>query len=64
MAQDVIQALQHQLPIMPQQAQFGFPKICLFLTEQEYEQLGVDFDVNQVYELELQGQGIKFRKAP
>jgi len=64
MAQDVVQALQQQLPIMPQQGQFGFPKIILFLTEQEYEQLGVDFDVNQVYELELSGQAIRFRKAP
>ena len=64
MAQDVIQALQQQLPIMPQQAQFGFPKIILFLTEQEYEQLGVDFDVNQVYELDLSGEAIRFRKAP
>jgi len=64
MAQDVVQALQQQLPIMPQQAQFGFPKIILFLTEQEYERLGVDFDVNQVYELELSGQTIRFRKAP
>jgi len=64
MAQDVIQALQQQLPIVPQPTQFGFPKIILFLTEQEYERLGVDFDVNQVYELELSGQAIKFRKAP
>lgn len=64
MAQDVIQALQQQLPMIPQQAQFGFPKMILFLTEQEYERLGVDFDVNQVYELELTGQAIKFRKSP
>ena len=63
-AQDIMQALQQQLPIMPQQGQFGFPKIILFLTEQEYERLGVDFDVNQVYELDLTGQTIRFRKAP
>jgi hypothetical protein len=50
--------------MMPQQTQFGFPKIVLFLTEQEYEQLGVDFDVNQVYELDLSGQAIRFKKAP
>jgi len=63
MVQDVVQALQQQLPVMPQ-AQFAFPKIILFLTEQEYERLGIDFDVNQVYELELSGQAIRFRKAP
>lgn len=63
MAQDIMQAIQQQLPVMPQQGQFGFPKIILFLTEQEYEKLGVVFDVNQVYELELSGQAIRFRKA-
>lgn len=64
MAQDIMQAIQQQLPVMPQQAQFGFPKLILFLTEVEYEKLGVTFDVNQVYELELSGEAIRFRKAP
>jgi len=64
MAQGIIQAIQQQIPMMPQQAQFAFPKIILFLTEQEYERLGIDFDVNQVYELELSEKAIKFRKAP
>ncbi len=64
MAQDIMQAIQQQLPVIPQQTQLGFPKIVLFLTEQEYERLGVTFDVNQIYELELSGQAIKFRKAP
>jgi len=64
MAQDVIQALQQQLPMMGPQTQFALPKLILFLTEQEYERLGIDFDVNQVYELELSGQSIKFRKSP
>jgi len=36
----------------------------LFLTEREYEKLGIDFDVNQIYELEMSGQAIKFRRAP
>jgi len=64
MAQDVMQALQQQLPMMAPQAQFALPKLIIFLTEQEYERLGIDFDVNQIYELELSGQAIKFRKAP
>lgn len=63
MVQDIMQALQQQLPVMGQQAQFVFPKVVLFLTEQEYERLGIDFDVNQVYELELSGEAIRFRKA-
>jgi len=36
----------------------------LFLTENEYEKLGIDFDVNQIYELELSGQSISFKRAP
>lgn len=64
MAQDVLQALQQQMPMFTPQQQMALPKLIMFLTEEEYEQLGIDFDVNQVYELELQGQAIKFRKAP
>jgi len=52
------------MPMMIPQAQFTFPKLILFLTEQEYEKLGIDFDVNQIFELELSGQAIKFRKLP
>jgi hypothetical protein len=63
MVQGVVQALQQQLPIIPQRAEFRVPKIILFLTEQEYEKLGINFDVNQIYELELSGQSVKFRKA-
>ncbi len=63
MVQGVVQALQQQLPIIPQRAEFRVPKIILFLTEQEYEKLGIDFDVNQIYELELSDQTVKFRKA-
>lgn len=61
--QEVFQALQQQLPIFPSKTQFTIPKIILFLTEQEYENLGIDFDVNQVYEITLENQTIKFRKT-
>ena len=63
MAQDVLQALQQQMPIFPQRTQFTIPKILLFLTEQEYDSLGIDFDVNQVYEVALENQSIKFKKV-
>jgi hypothetical protein len=64
-AQEVFQALQQQLPMLPvAQTQFTLPKIILFLTEQEYDKLGIDFDVNQIYEIELSNQTIKFRRAP
>ena len=64
MAQEVLQALQQQMPIFPQRTQFTIPKILLFLTEQEYDSLGIDFDVNQVYEVALENQSIKFTKVP
>jgi hypothetical protein len=61
-AQDIMQALQQQMPFLPQRTQFAIPKILLFLTEQEYDSLGIEFDVNQVYEVTLENQSIKFKK--
>jgi hypothetical protein len=62
MAQDVFQALQQQMPFLQQRTQFAIPKILLFLTEQEYDSLGITFDVNQVFEVALENQSIKFKK--
>jgi hypothetical protein len=63
MAQDILQAMQQQMPFLPQRTQLAIPKILLFLTEQEYDNLGIDFDVNQVFEVTLENQGIKFKKV-
>jgi len=60
--QDVLQALQQQLP-MPIRTQVANPKIILFLTEPEYESLGIAFDVNQIYEIVLENSVIRFRKT-
>jgi len=38
------------------------PKLLLFLTEEEYEALGIVLDVNQTYEVTFQDQAIKFSK--
>jgi hypothetical protein len=62
MVQDVMQALQQQLPMFPMRTDVAIPKIILFLTEQEYESLGIEFDVNQVYETMLENQTLKFMK--
>lgn len=43
MAQDIMQALQTQMPFLPQRTQMATPKIILFLTEQEYDQFGITF---------------------
>lgn len=61
--QDVFQALQQQLPIFPARGEIALPKIILFLTEQEYESLGIEFDVNQIYEIKLENQTINFKKT-
>ena len=63
MAQDVMQALQQQMPFLPQRQQMATPKIILFLTEQEYDSLNIAFDVNQVYQVSLGNQGILFTKV-
>ena len=62
MAQDVLQALQQQMPFLQQRTQLSIPKLLLFLTDQEYDNLGIDFDVNQVFEVVLENQSIKFKK--
>jgi hypothetical protein len=63
MAQDIMQALQQQMPFLPQRSQIMTPKLVLFLTEQQYDSLNIDFDVNQVFEVLLENQAIKFKKV-
>jgi hypothetical protein len=62
-AQDIMQAIQQQMPFLPQRTQMAIPKILLFLTEQEYDSLGINFDVNQVFEVSLENQNIRFKKV-
>ena len=61
--QDVIQALQQQFPMFPGRGEVAIPKIILFLTEQEYESLGIEFDVNQIYDIGLEHQSLRFTKT-
>lgn len=63
MVQDVLQTLQQQMPMLSGRVDLTVPKIILFLTEQEYEMLGIDFDVNQIYEIRLENQSIRFMKT-
>lgn len=60
--QDMLRAIQQQIPLLSMQTQITMPKIILFLTEREYEELGVNFDVNRVYEVDLFNQTIKFKE--
>jgi len=61
--QDVLQTLQQQMPMFSGRVDLTIPKIILFLTEQEYEVLGINFDVNQTYEIGLENQSVKFTKV-
>ena len=61
--QDVLQAVQQQLPMPLARRQFATPKLILFLTEQEYESLSINFDVNQIYEVTLENKAIEFKKT-
>jgi hypothetical protein len=63
MAQDILQTLQQQMPFLQPRTQLTTPKILLFLTEQEYDDLSIEFDVNQVYEVVLENQCVRFRKV-
>jgi len=62
MVQEVVRVLQQQLPVFAVQPQINIPKIILFLTEQEYEELGIGFNVNQVYDVGLSNKTITFNK--
>jgi len=63
MVQEVMKSLQQQIPMLTtQRTQLAIPKMILFLTENEYERLDIKFDVNQIYELQLSGQSICFKK--
>ncbi len=64
MVQEVMKSMQQQIPLLAvQRTQFALPKMILFLTESEYEQLGINFDVNQLYDLELSNHSISFKPS-
>jgi len=67
MAQQLFQSLMTQLQSMgfvPVQRDRFLPKIVLYLTEEEYERLGVRFEVNEEFELVLEEGRLIFRKVP
>jgi hypothetical protein len=49
--------------MFPGRGEVAIPKIILFLTEQEYESLGIEFDVNQIYDINLENQSLRFTKT-
>ncbi|MFP3263892.1 MAG: arcadin 1 [Nitrososphaeria archaeon] len=62
----MISSLMSQLQswgLLPPLRELGIPKMVLYLTEDEYEMLGIRFEVNDVYELEFRDGRISLRKA-
>lgn len=47
-------------PTIPQ---LVLPKLTLFLSETEYEMLGIRFEVNEIYELQLRDGVISLRRS-
>jgi hypothetical protein len=67
MAQQLFQSLVSQLQSMgfiPVQRDRFLPKIVLYLTEEEYERLGVRFEVNEEFELVLEEGKLIFKRLP
>lgn len=62
--QDMISALfQSGLPLFQQQSQLAFPRLVLFLQDDEREALGIRFEAGQYYDLELKNGTITIVKA-
>ncbi len=51
------------LGILPPFRELAIPKIVLYLSEDEYDMLGLRFEVNDVYELEFKNGKITLMKA-
>ncbi|MDG6997182.1 MAG: arcadin 1 [Nitrososphaerota archaeon] len=49
--------------LVPFGREAGLPKINLFLSESEYDLLGVRFEVNEVYDMILKDGAIRFSKS-
>lgn len=49
--------------IVPMGGGMGVPKVNLFLSEGEYDLLGIRFEVNEVYDMVLKDGAIRFSKS-
>jgi len=58
----IISQLQ-SMGLFPAMPQLVSPKIILFLTETEYEMLGIRFEVNEIYDLHLKDGTITLKRS-
>jgi len=63
MVQGVVSQIQNMGLLPPIQMIKRSPKLILFLTEEEYDRLGIRFEVNDVYELMLRDGTITFNRS-
>ncbi|HDI01168.1 MAG TPA: hypothetical protein ENF78_01895 [Candidatus Bathyarchaeota archaeon] len=63
LAQTMFQAMQMHIPIFRASRRVRSPKIILFLTEAECEELGLEFNVNQLYDVEFLNGTIRFKRV-
>jgi len=61
MLQSALMQMQ-SLGIIPPIREITFPKMILYLTEEEYDMLNVRLEVNEVYEVSFKDGGIYFRR--
>uniref|UniRef100_A0A7C5L8C4 Arcadin 1 domain-containing protein n=1 Tax=Caldiarchaeum subterraneum TaxID=311458 RepID=A0A7C5L8C4_CALS0 len=65
MVQRMLQTAMLQLQsmgLMPVTRENIFPKIILYITEQEYDMLNVKLEVNEVYEITFNNGSINFKR--
>jgi hypothetical protein len=60
MVQQVYQGILQVIPMSAFPKSVSCPKICLFLTEEECDQLGINFEVNKTFVIALENKNIKF----
>ncbi len=62
LVQNILTQLQ-STGLIPPIREMTVPKIILYLKEDEYSMLGVDFDVNEIYEVTMKNGTISFKKV-
>ncbi|MEM0075473.1 MAG: arcadin 1 [Nitrososphaerota archaeon] len=63
MIQSIMSQLQGFGVMIPQMRDLIVPKITMIISEDEYDMLGIRFEVNDMYELNMKDGAITFTKA-
>ncbi|MGA1974587.1 MAG: arcadin 1 [Conexivisphaerales archaeon] len=63
MVQGILSQMQNLGVMMPQGRDLVFPKLTVILSEDEYDLLGIRFEVNDMYELSMKNGTFEFKKA-